>query len=220
MNSFFGGSFTSRINMNLREDKHWSYGARSGIRDARGPRAVRGQRAGADRQDQGVADRDQAGARRRHRPRARARRRSSTQVKAQQTLSLSGRWETNSAVLGSLPSSCATACPDDYWSTYAGKVRALTTRRRERRRQDDRRRRARRVDRRRRPRQDRAGRARGRHRRRRRDRRRRPPRRVTVRDAQASPRAFNDLRVCEEIPQRRTASSTGMRRRRRCASSE
>jgi zinc protease len=27
MNGVFGGSFTSRINMNLREDKHWSYGA-------------------------------------------------------------------------------------------------------------------------------------------------------------------------------------------------
>lgn len=27
MNSIIGGEFTSRINMNLREDKHWSYGA-------------------------------------------------------------------------------------------------------------------------------------------------------------------------------------------------
>ncbi len=31
MNSVFGGSFESRINMNLREDKSWSYGMRSGI---------------------------------------------------------------------------------------------------------------------------------------------------------------------------------------------
>lgn len=29
MNQAIGGSFMSRINMNLREDKHWSYGARS-----------------------------------------------------------------------------------------------------------------------------------------------------------------------------------------------
>jgi zinc protease len=29
MNEILGGSFTSRINMNLREDKHWSYGSRS-----------------------------------------------------------------------------------------------------------------------------------------------------------------------------------------------
>lgn len=33
-----GGAFTSRINMNLREDKHWSYGASSRLRSARGPR--------------------------------------------------------------------------------------------------------------------------------------------------------------------------------------
>ncbi len=38
MNEVFGGSFTSRLNMNLREDKHWSYGARTLLRDARGQR--------------------------------------------------------------------------------------------------------------------------------------------------------------------------------------
>ena len=29
MNAILGGEFTSRLNMNLREDKHWSYGART-----------------------------------------------------------------------------------------------------------------------------------------------------------------------------------------------
>ncbi|MGB9510437.1 MAG: pitrilysin family protein, partial [Candidatus Acidiferrum sp.] len=29
VNDIFGGNFSSRINMNLREDKHWSYGVRS-----------------------------------------------------------------------------------------------------------------------------------------------------------------------------------------------
>ena len=38
MNAVLGGDFISRINMNLREDKHWSYGAFSFIRDARGQR--------------------------------------------------------------------------------------------------------------------------------------------------------------------------------------
>ena len=37
MNTLIGGSFLSRINMNLREDKHWSYGARSYIQDNQGP---------------------------------------------------------------------------------------------------------------------------------------------------------------------------------------
>ena len=37
-NDILGGSFSARINMNLREDKHWSYGARSVLLDARGQR--------------------------------------------------------------------------------------------------------------------------------------------------------------------------------------
>jgi zinc protease len=38
MNTVLGGDFTSRINMNLREDKHWSYGALTLLWDARGQR--------------------------------------------------------------------------------------------------------------------------------------------------------------------------------------
>jgi zinc protease len=38
MNQILGGSFTSRVNMNLREDKHWSYGSRTILIDARGQR--------------------------------------------------------------------------------------------------------------------------------------------------------------------------------------
>ena len=38
VNDVFGGMFSSRINMNLREDKHWSYGVRSLIPSARGQR--------------------------------------------------------------------------------------------------------------------------------------------------------------------------------------
>ncbi len=38
MNTVLGGDFTSRINMNLREDKHWAYGAFSFIVSARGQR--------------------------------------------------------------------------------------------------------------------------------------------------------------------------------------
>ena len=37
-NDLLGGEFTSRINMNLREEKRWSYGARSSSRDAKGQR--------------------------------------------------------------------------------------------------------------------------------------------------------------------------------------
>src|SRR5262249_21534498 len=38
MNTVLGGDFTSRINMNLREDKHWAYGAFSFVVSARGQR--------------------------------------------------------------------------------------------------------------------------------------------------------------------------------------
>ena len=38
MNGAFGGSFTSRLNMNLREDKHWAYGAFSFLQNAIGQR--------------------------------------------------------------------------------------------------------------------------------------------------------------------------------------
>jgi predicted Zn-dependent peptidase len=37
-NLVLGGDFTSRLNMNLREDKHWSYGARSGAGNSLGQR--------------------------------------------------------------------------------------------------------------------------------------------------------------------------------------
>jgi zinc protease len=38
MNGAFGGTFTSRLNMNLREAKHWAYGAYSFLPDALGQR--------------------------------------------------------------------------------------------------------------------------------------------------------------------------------------
>lgn len=36
-NTAVGGAFTARVNMNLREDKGWTYGARCGISDSTGP---------------------------------------------------------------------------------------------------------------------------------------------------------------------------------------
>jgi zinc protease len=38
LNDLFGGTFSSRLNMNLREDKHWSYGVGSGLVSAEGQR--------------------------------------------------------------------------------------------------------------------------------------------------------------------------------------
>lgn len=36
-NAVLGGLFTSRLNLNLRENKHWTYGAFSGLRESKGP---------------------------------------------------------------------------------------------------------------------------------------------------------------------------------------
>src|SRR5690606_21557171 len=38
LNGVLGGGFTSRLNMNLREEKGWTYGANSYVSEARGPR--------------------------------------------------------------------------------------------------------------------------------------------------------------------------------------
>ncbi len=124
MNDFLGGTFTSRINMNLREDKHWSYGARSRLRDAQGPRAfVVNAPVQTDKTKESLLElqrelTDVIGAR----PGTQA---ELEQVQAQRTLSLSGRWETNSAVLESLAEIVQYGLPDDHWNTYAERVRAL-----------------------------------------------------------------------------------------------
>ena len=57
MNNVLGGQFISRVNMNLREDKHWSYGAGTRLLRRARPAAVHRLRPGADRQDEGVGGR-------------------------------------------------------------------------------------------------------------------------------------------------------------------
>ena len=57
MNGAFGGTFTSRLNMNLREDKHWAYGAFSFLDRCARPAAVPAVCAGADRQDRRIRGR-------------------------------------------------------------------------------------------------------------------------------------------------------------------
>ena len=47
-NYVLGGNFTSRINLNLREDKGYTYGARSGFEGGRAAGRVRGQRGGGE----------------------------------------------------------------------------------------------------------------------------------------------------------------------------
>ena len=126
MNDIIGGGFTSRINLNLREDKSWSYGARAILLDAAGQRPyyafapvqtdrtaesmaeidkeIRGIRSGGSRPP--TAD-------------------ELAKVTDQNTLTLPGRWETNGAVMASLIEMTRFDLPDDYWDTFADAVRGV-----------------------------------------------------------------------------------------------
>jgi len=125
MNDFLGGAFTSRINMNLREDKGWSYGSRSSIRHARGPRAfVVNAPVQTDKTKEALLEvkkeLDEILA---SRPTTAAELDKSV---ASNTLSLPGRWETNGAVLQSLAELVRNGYPREHWDTYATRMRALT----------------------------------------------------------------------------------------------
>lgn len=122
-NDAFGGAFISRINMNLREDKHWAYGAFSFPIDARGQRLwmvlapVQTDKTKESLQEvvkelrSVVADRPLTGA-------------EITDAKDRQIKTLAGRWETGSAVGSALGEIVTYGLPEDYYSTYAGRVRA------------------------------------------------------------------------------------------------
>ncbi len=125
MNNILGGQSSARINMNLREDKHWSYGAYSVLRDARGQRPFF---AYAPVQTDKTAEalrelRGELQAIAGSRPPTAA---ELDRVKNTEVLQLPGRWETASAVAGALAESVRFGLPDDYWQTYAAKVRAVS----------------------------------------------------------------------------------------------
>ncbi|MEO1582022.1 MAG: pitrilysin family protein [Pseudomonadota bacterium] len=124
-NQVLGGDFSARLNLNLREDKNWSYGVYSSIVDAEAQRPflilapVQ-----SDKTADAIAElRKELGAYLSDRP---AEDDELERVKANNTLSLPGRWETIGAVNGSLISLVRFNLPDDHWSTFADRTRALT----------------------------------------------------------------------------------------------
>jgi zinc protease len=124
-NEVFGGDFTSRINMNLREDKHWSYGSYAFATDAQGPRPYRVQApVQTDKTAESMAEiaKEYAGI-------VGAKPATAEELKAakdRSTLTLPGRWETIGAVLGDNVYQQRFGLADDHWPTYAGRVNALT----------------------------------------------------------------------------------------------
>ncbi|HSR16206.1 MAG TPA: pitrilysin family protein [Gemmatimonadales bacterium] len=124
-NDAFGGAFGSRLNMNLREDKHWSYGAGTFPFDARGQRPwlvfspVQTDKTAESLQEIVRELRDVAGTR----PIGSA---ELQEAKDRQTRTLAGRWETGGAVLGSMEEIVTYGLPADYYATFAGRVNALS----------------------------------------------------------------------------------------------
>jgi zinc protease len=124
MNELFGGTFISRLNMNLREDKHWSYGASGSIQDTAAQRAaIYSSPVQTDKTKESLLEMAKefdgiAGAR----P-VTAEELSSAQNT--QTLTLPGRWETNGAVRNSISELVMFSLPDNYFDTFADKVRSL-----------------------------------------------------------------------------------------------
>jgi len=125
MTSLLGGQFTSRINMNLREGKHWSYGAFTLVWDARGQRpfiAYAPVQTDKTKESMIEVDRELRGI---LGPRP-VTADELAKAQANLTLTLPGNWETMDAVQGSLEQLVTFGLDDHYYETYAQRVRALT----------------------------------------------------------------------------------------------
>ena len=124
MNDVLGGQFSARINMNLREEKSWSYGARSLIMGTRGQRPFLAYApVQTDKTAPALAEilREIAEIGGANPPSQEE----LTRVQRSNVLSLPGRWETNPAVLGDLSSIIAYDLNDNYWNNYATKLNGL-----------------------------------------------------------------------------------------------
>ncbi|HMJ93548.1 MAG TPA: pitrilysin family protein [Allosphingosinicella sp.] len=124
-NEVLGGNFLSRINMDLRETKGWSYGSRSNVQlfenqvpyiitapvqaDKTGPavQALIEQVTGFTT-NKGLTDVELQ------------------RVINGNTRQLAGQFETSQAVLSALRSNALYHRPDDYWETIAGRYRGMT----------------------------------------------------------------------------------------------
>jgi zinc protease len=111
--------------MNLRENKHWSYGAGSFIPGARGQRIfLIYAPVQTDKTKESVVEvtNELRGIVKDHLITADE----VAMAKNNLTLALPGLWETNAAVAGAIGQLVQYNLQPDYYSTYAGKVKALT----------------------------------------------------------------------------------------------
>jgi zinc protease len=125
MNGAFGGSFTSRLNMNLREDKHWAYGAGSFMSNAIGQRPyILYAPVQTDKTGESVAEmlretKDLVGTK----PLTHE---EIDKIKVGDVRSMPGQYQTTSAVLGAMAGITLYGRPDDYVQTLKGRIEAQT----------------------------------------------------------------------------------------------
>lgn len=124
-NDIFGGIFTSRINMNLREDKHWSYGSFSILWDTKAQRPFfiyAPVQTDKTKESMVEIQKELAGVVN-EKPITKE---EFEKDKENQTLGLPGSWETMDAVSGSITDIVTYNLPDDYYSKYASLVESQT----------------------------------------------------------------------------------------------
>ncbi len=125
MENVFGGDFTSRLNMNLREDKHWSYGAGTRLMEAKGQRpflAVAPVQ--TDKTKESVLEIiKEYKAITGDRPITAE---EFDRTKTNTSLQLPGRWETNNAVSSSIEEIIKYDLPVDYYKNFDKNVRNLS----------------------------------------------------------------------------------------------
>lgn len=124
MNFILGGDFVSRLNMNIREEKHWSYGAGSFLAGARGQQSffayapVQADKTKETIEEirkelEGILGKKPITAE------------EFANAKKSQTLQLPGLWETMAAVEQSLTEMVRFGLSDDYYKQYPQRVRQL-----------------------------------------------------------------------------------------------
>jgi zinc protease len=125
MNAVLGGNFGSRINMNLREEKHWSYGSFTIFRDARGQRPfvayapVQTDKTKESIMELGKELQGILGARPIEAEEL-------EKAKSTLTATLPGGWETMAALATDIRSLVVFGLDDRYFDTYAERVRGVT----------------------------------------------------------------------------------------------
>jgi zinc protease len=125
LDTIMGGNFTSRINMNLREDKHWSYGTFTRLTDALGQ--------GQFRVDGGVQTDKTAESmleiRRELRDVLGDRKPAEAELKFAKdsiAIALPGNNETSDEIANSYSEIVAFGLKDSYWNDFVGNLTALT----------------------------------------------------------------------------------------------